>query len=381
MTCSSSRKASCQIFPHQQSTEDKIMHPPLSVYRILTLPAMFASGTRTSSATRIRQYPPPFFLLQIQSEVDLGMEGGNPSKLYVCRFEGASIAYGVQFARSIGDGDGHTHLGLSEVPDVVAHSIGASDSLFVIASDGVWDYLTEDDVALLILHGGGGGALEGAQRVVQRCVRAAERRAAAREAGQGMPSPPPRSLFVLSTPSSSVFLVLASPSFLFFKSLIALRQPTLAPSLPTLRTPPSPVRACSAKDLWDRDSPGRRDDITVVVVLPRFLTAGDIAAERGDGSGAEAAECDSGAGGIATSLSAAAALPVNASSGSNLGASSEREESMLLQPPAPTSSAEANASSTGADSNHAGAALGLHNADTTKVPANAARVQSSSVVL
>ena len=46
---------------------------------------------------------------KILSERQLGIEGGDPDKWYVCRVQNGAIRYGVLFTRSIGDADAHAH--------------------------------------------------------------------------------------------------------------------------------------------------------------------------------------------------------------------------------------------------------------------------------
>jgi serine/threonine protein phosphatase PrpC len=66
-----------------------------------------------------------------------------------------TIRYGVLFTRSIGDADGHAHLGLSATPEVKTGRLDARDRFVVLASDGVWDYMSEEDVAGLVLEADG----------------------------------------------------------------------------------------------------------------------------------------------------------------------------------------------------------------------------------
>lgn len=77
---------------------------------------------------------------RILSERQLGIEGGDPDKFYVCRLHGGTIRYGVLFTRSIGDADGHANLGLSSAPEVKAGRLDSRDKFVVLATDGVWDY-------------------------------------------------------------------------------------------------------------------------------------------------------------------------------------------------------------------------------------------------
>lgn len=100
------------------------------------------------------------------SEAQLG-GGGSPDKIYVCRKARGVIMYGVLFTRSIGDADAHTHLGLSAIPDVVEHElVEHADRFVVLASDGVFDVLTNAEVGRLA-HGAGGDAHAAAIAIVQ----------------------------------------------------------------------------------------------------------------------------------------------------------------------------------------------------------------------
>lgn len=77
---------------------------------------------------------------RILSERQLGIEGGDPDKYYVCRVHNGTIRYGVLFTRSIGDADGHAHLGLIAAPEVKTGRLSPLDRFVVLATDGVWDY-------------------------------------------------------------------------------------------------------------------------------------------------------------------------------------------------------------------------------------------------
>lgn len=92
---------------------------------------------------------------KVLSERTLGIEGGDPNKLYVCRVHNGSIRYGVLFTRSIGDADGHANLGLTAKPEIKQGTIDPSrDRAMVIATDGVWDYFDERAVADLVVASG-----------------------------------------------------------------------------------------------------------------------------------------------------------------------------------------------------------------------------------
>jgi serine/threonine protein phosphatase PrpC len=76
---------------------------------------------------------------------------GDEHKLYVCREERGRIVYGVLFTRSIGDLDAHNHLGLTARPEVTRLNLDRTcDRFIVLATDGVWDQASEDDVGTLV---------------------------------------------------------------------------------------------------------------------------------------------------------------------------------------------------------------------------------------
>lgn len=71
---------------------------------------------------------------------------GDESKIYICRERGGDIVYGVLFTRSLGDLDAHNHLGVSALPEMTERIISENDRYIIIASDGVWDYMTNEEV-------------------------------------------------------------------------------------------------------------------------------------------------------------------------------------------------------------------------------------------
>ena len=71
---------------------------------------------------------------------------GDDSKIYICREKGGDIVYGVLFTRSLGDLDAHNHLGVSAEPEMGERTLCEHDRIFVLASDGVWDYMTNEEV-------------------------------------------------------------------------------------------------------------------------------------------------------------------------------------------------------------------------------------------
>lgn len=81
-----------------------------------------------------------------------------PPKLYVCRVLGGYIRYGVLFTRSIGDADAHAHLGLIATPETSAGVLGDADAGLVLATDGLWDVVSNAEAAALA--GGAAGTAD-----------------------------------------------------------------------------------------------------------------------------------------------------------------------------------------------------------------------------
>jgi serine/threonine protein phosphatase PrpC len=94
--------------------------------------------------------------LEILSEKELGI--GNPhsttNKRYMCRMNQhrGTIKYGIMFTRSLGDGDAHEYIGVTHEPEIKT-SIWefGKHSAIILASDGVWDALTNDEAASIVL--------------------------------------------------------------------------------------------------------------------------------------------------------------------------------------------------------------------------------------
>ena len=61
-------------------------------------------------------------------------------------FEGASNLPGLAMSRSLGDLCAHS-LGVTAQPSIFEHVVQDEDVLLVLATDGVWEYFTSDDVA------------------------------------------------------------------------------------------------------------------------------------------------------------------------------------------------------------------------------------------
>lgn len=57
---------------------------------------------------------------------------------------------GLAMSRSLGDMVAHS-VGVSSVPEVQTFMIGSDDKFIIIGSDGVWEFLTNDQVAMMVL--------------------------------------------------------------------------------------------------------------------------------------------------------------------------------------------------------------------------------------
>lgn len=85
----------------------------------------------------------------VYSEAEL-REGGNPDKQYVCRENRTGVVvYGVLFTRSIGDVDAHKHLGIVADAEMVTHELTPKDKYIILATDGVWDVMSNELVGVL----------------------------------------------------------------------------------------------------------------------------------------------------------------------------------------------------------------------------------------
>lgn len=91
---------------------------------------------------RIRRYG-----ATIRSEAEI-RPGGNSAKHYVVkeREDGQGLLYGVMFTRSIGDSDSHDALGVTDEPEVSVRVLSPTDRYVVLASDGIWDYVGNEEV-------------------------------------------------------------------------------------------------------------------------------------------------------------------------------------------------------------------------------------------
>ena len=52
--------------------------------------------------------------------------------------------------RSMGDGVAHS-VGVTAEPETMQFTLGLNDKFLVIASDGVWEFLSNEDVANIVL--------------------------------------------------------------------------------------------------------------------------------------------------------------------------------------------------------------------------------------
>mmetsp|Transcript_10559 Transcript_10559/g.19480 ORF Transcript_10559/g.19480 Transcript_10559/m.19480 type:complete len:410 (-) Transcript_10559:247-1476(-) len=80
--------------------------------------------------------------------------GPKEGKTYVCRRDSlGNIVYGVLFSRSIGDLDAHQNLGIESKAEIIKGSIDPSSNQYlVLASDGVWDQMTNEQVMRKVFH-------------------------------------------------------------------------------------------------------------------------------------------------------------------------------------------------------------------------------------
>mmetsp|Transcript_6079 Transcript_6079/g.6988 ORF Transcript_6079/g.6988 Transcript_6079/m.6988 type:complete len:445 (+) Transcript_6079:408-1742(+) len=72
-------------------------------------------------------------------------------KVYVCRQRRGEIIYAVLFSRSLGDVDAHRNLGVISDPEFERAVIDDSkEQCVIIASDGIWDMMSNQEVADLV---------------------------------------------------------------------------------------------------------------------------------------------------------------------------------------------------------------------------------------
>ena len=57
---------------------------------------------------------------------------------------------GLAMSRSLGDSIAHS-IGVSEVPEVFEFILGVEDKFAVVASDGVWEFLSNEEVCSIVL--------------------------------------------------------------------------------------------------------------------------------------------------------------------------------------------------------------------------------------
>ena len=75
---------------------------------------------------------------------------GDDDKVYVCRERDGDIVYGVLFTRSVGDFDAHQHLGVTSDAEMLRTPLNPECSFLVLASDGVWDHIDNQQVVDLV---------------------------------------------------------------------------------------------------------------------------------------------------------------------------------------------------------------------------------------
>jgi|TARA_B110000285_G_scaffold227968_1_gene290163 serine/threonine protein phosphatase PrpC len=56
---------------------------------------------------------------------------------------------GLAMSRSLGDAVAHT-VGVSSIPEVKSFLVGVDDKFIVIGSDGVWEFLTNENIAEIV---------------------------------------------------------------------------------------------------------------------------------------------------------------------------------------------------------------------------------------
>lgn len=56
---------------------------------------------------------------------------------------------GLAMSRSLGDAVAHT-VGVSSIPEVKSYLVGVDDKFIVIGSDGVWEFLTNENIAEIV---------------------------------------------------------------------------------------------------------------------------------------------------------------------------------------------------------------------------------------
>lgn len=57
---------------------------------------------------------------------------------------------GLAMSRSMGDQIAHS-VGVTSVPEVTEHNLCENDSFVIVATDGVWEFLTNQEVAEIVL--------------------------------------------------------------------------------------------------------------------------------------------------------------------------------------------------------------------------------------
>lgn len=76
---------------------------------------------------------------------------------------------GLAMTRSMGDGVAHS-VGVSAEPETFEFLLGVNDKFVVIASDGVWEFLSNEDVAQIVLPYFGQNAPEAAANALVKAA-------------------------------------------------------------------------------------------------------------------------------------------------------------------------------------------------------------------
>lgn len=101
---------------------------------------------RQDERTRVQVYPDA----KVYKEDQL-RSNGDPNKWYICRTnDKRRIVYGVMFTRSIGDADATAKLGIIAKPEMSLVKLKPAYRSLVLATDGVWDVLSNQEVADIV---------------------------------------------------------------------------------------------------------------------------------------------------------------------------------------------------------------------------------------
>jgi len=116
--------------------------------------------------------------LEVLSERELGIGSAHSTsnKRYMCRMnqQRGTIKYGIMFTRSLGDGDAHEYIGVTHEPEVISSvwEFG-KHSAIILASDGVWDALSNEQAAQVVIGAMKGDDSFNCQKGAQALVQAA----------------------------------------------------------------------------------------------------------------------------------------------------------------------------------------------------------------